>query len=292
MSVIKPDLRKLEICANTGRCMAHPKSYESYAKGSSWFQPSQKQIAEYALKALEAAWKADIEIHERNIPIIKANEEARQEIISLMDKLGVPPFYYETPRNSRARFPKKTKVDAGYLGDIQRNFPIDDGFARATQTYERLKVLYLEYAADAEKKEELSKREAEAAKNAKLDQRRKDIQLAKILIRYDLSEDSSWDDILERLREKNQRIDLAVAMLKTRGDWSEGFYRVASALQRFVVANEEDALIKADILSCFNCDDGRVFRDTTWNYDRLFASVPDSQLVEDVKVALSYIKDY
>jgi len=38
-------------------------------------------------------------------------------------------------------------------------------------------------------------------------------------------------------------------------------------------------------------EDGRVFRDTTWNYTRLFDSVEDKQLVADVHKAMQMAGD-
>ena len=78
-------------------------------------------------------------------------------------------------------------------------------------------------------------------------------------------------------------------MSQTRGDWSEGYYRVSHALDRFKVETEEDGDIYRDVCSCFSDDiDGRVFRDTTWNYSHIFESVKDMQLSEDAQKALGH----
>ncbi|MNV78716.1 hypothetical protein D3C71_1722230 [compost metagenome] len=118
------------------------------------------------------------------------------------------------------------------------------------------------------------------------------MELAAVLLRYELPLESSWSDVLDSLCEKDQRLDLAVAMQRTRGDWSEGPYRVKNALDRFQIETTEDKDIANDVLSCLDdFEDGRVFRDTNWNYGRLFASVKDETLSADVQKALQHSGD-
>lgn len=285
---------ELEKVGAVTHCQANPGSYASYMGGSYGYlpKPSAKRVAAYALSQLEQARQKDVEAHERNLPKIAANKAAREKIEALMKEVGMPDSFYEIPRNSRARFPKRVKQSAGYITDMQRHLPITDGFDHATATYTNLKARYDLYAKEAEGEDERLAAEAERERQRKLEAQRSNIQMAKIILRYDLPEDSTWEDILDTLRKKDQRIDLAVAMSQTRGDWSEGYYRVSDALSRFVVRTPEDADIQTDILSCFNDHiDGRVFRDTTWNYDRLFSSVADPHLADDVRTAMSHITD-
>jgi hypothetical protein len=125
-----------------------------------------------------------------------------------------------------------------------------------------------------------------------VDKRKADMELAAILLRYQLPLESSWSDVLEHLRGKDQRIDLAVAMRQTRGDWSDGCYRVTDAIRRFTIRTDEDKEIAADVLGCTaEFGDGRVFRDTAWSYDALFASVADRQLAADAQTALERAND-
>ena len=282
---------EIEICGHVGRCMASPQSYKSSFSG--WREPTSKQIAAKALMELEAARKKDVDAHERNLPKLGANKAIRDRIVAVMKEAGIPDTYSERDLKSRARFPKSIRKDAGYIGDLQRNIKTSDSFDSATMTYNGLKATYDKYAAEAEQEDEKRKaaeaREAEAA----LERRRNDLKLAEIILRYGLSETVEWSDVLEALRLKDQRLDLAVAMSQTRGDWSEGYYRVSDALGRFTVKTPQDAEVQTDILSCFNDDiDGRVFRDTTWNYGRLFAEAEDQQLSTDIQTAMSNVRDY
>ncbi len=118
------------------------------------------------------------------------------------------------------------------------------------------------------------------------------MELAGVLLRYELPIESSWSDVLDHLCGKDQRLNLAVAMQRTRGDWSEGPYRVSNALGNFRIETNEDKDIAADVATClYDFSDGRVFRDTTWNYTRLFASVTDQQLAADCQKAMQHAGD-
>lgn len=86
----------------------------------------------------------------------------------------------------------------------------------------------------------------------------------------------------ESIRKANKYLVLAIAMKETRLNWSEGFYRVEDALKTFQIESEQDQAIYADISGCLHEEDGRVFRDTTWNYDRLFELV-DIEIMNRIK---------
>jgi len=273
-----------------GQCQSHPSGYEHQATSRySYHKPSTKRIAEIAMQALEAARAKDVEAHERNIPALAHNLALRERIVGMMKAAGIPDSWSERDTSSRARYPKNKTVAAGYLGDLAKHVVIADGFAYATSTYESLKTRYQAYAEEAGKEAERLERERAAEADRQKEERRKNLALASVILRYGLAEDADWPEILEQLCAKDQRLDLAVAMQQTRADWSEGPDRVSNALDRFVIETTEDKDIANDVLRCLDgFDDGRVFRDTTWNYDRLFASVSDQQLAADVQTALTH----
>ena len=74
---------------------------------------------------------------------------------------------------------------------------------------------------------------------------------------------------------------LVQAMVETRNDWLEGFYRVANALTQFEIEDERDQEIYDDLLGCMDSDDGRVFRDTAWNYNRLLTLIEEMEQVNE-----------
>lgn len=272
-----------------GKCQASPSGYEHACTSTyTYTKPTKQRIAQHAMQQLEAARAKDVAAHEANGPALANNMAVRAAVEQLMDSIGMPKRYSERDWNSRARYPKTITHQAGYLSDLIRECKTDDGFTSATSTYESLKTRYTEYAAEGEREAGRAKEEAAQAEAAKIEKRKADMALAGILLRYSLPPESDWDEVLEHLRGLDQRLDLAIAMQKTRGDWSEGAYRVSDALRRFTIRNDQDKDIANDVLGCtHDFEDGRVFRDTTWSYDRLFATVAaeNKQLVDDVQLA-------
>lgn len=272
-------------CGAVGKCMASPSSYESSM--SSWSKPTPKQVADRALAELDKARALDIKTHEGNAAAIENNQAVAAHVTALMSEIGMPKTWSERDTKSRARYPKSVTHDAGWIGDLKRHCKVDDQFDQATYTYERMKRTYLEYAERAERETAEAERKVEMARAAEIDRRKADMELASMLLRYSLPLETSWADVLEHLRAKDQRLDLAVAMQQTRGDWSDGPYRVRDALDRFKIENDEDKEIAADVAAClYDFCDGRVFRDTAWSYSALFESVADRQLVADCETAM------
>jgi len=283
-------IQPVELCNAVGKCMSSPSSYASSMGPYSLGNP--RAVATKALSELGAARARDIATHEKNLPAIEANKAVRARIEALMAEVGMPASYTERDTKSRARYPKTIRLDAGYLCDLRRHCRTDDSFDHATGTYERLKKEYDAYVlrAEEEAKQADAKKAREAA--ALVEKRKADMVLAAILLRYQLPLDSTWSDVVDALCEKDQRLDLAVAMQRTRGDWSEGPYRVKNALDRFQIETTEDKDIANDVLSCLDSfEDGRVFRDTSWSYGRLFAEAADQQLAADVQQALQQAGD-
>lgn len=265
-----------------------PESYQS--------NPPYGRCASLALavdafqRVVDEAVRKDHETHEANVDAIAHNAKMRAAITEIMKLAGIPDEFHEVDRNSRARWPKKKRHDAGYLGDLKRNFPIDDGFDRAMRRHaEMLKAIE-----EAKPKVEREKQAVEQARLNAIAARKADLALAAIILRHKLDEESTWDEALLSLSQRNKYLDLAVAGRQTRGDWSEGFYRVQAAFDRFKIESDQDKDIAADLLGCLRSGDdgdrdGRIFRDTTWNYEALFALVGDKQLVADVRTCMENV---
>lgn len=293
--MLTPNLKimPVEPCGLVNKCMSSPSSYGNYLPDYMHYrEKTAAVIAPYALQQLEASRAKDVAAHEKNLPALENNKAVAAAIIALNEAVGMPKRWSERDRNSRSRYPKTIGHDAGYLTDIARECKTDDGFASATASYERLKREYDAYAEQGKREAEHAKEAAAREEAEKLEKRKADMELATILLRYGLPVETDWDGVLEHLRGKEQRIDLALAMLDTRGDWSEGCYRVSAALHRFTIRTDEDKEIAANVLGCTaEFEDGRVFRDSAWSYDAIFASVPDQQLVTDARLAHQHLRD-
>lgn len=281
----------IEQCGAVGKCMASPQSYESSMGSYSYRKPAPDRVAAYALAELERARAADAAMHERNLPALANNQAVREYVEKVMDDIGMPRSFTQRDTNSRARRPKTYSSPAGFLTDLVRECKTDDGFAAATRTYEELSKRYREYEASAKQQAERDKAAAERAEAEKIAKRRADLELVTIIQRYGLPIESEWHDVLEALRGRDQRLDLAVAMEDVRGDWNDGCGAVEYALSRFTIRDNEDKDIANDVLGCTrDFEDGRVFRDTTWSYSALYASVADRQIVADVQTARSHAR--
>lgn len=262
---------------------------------NAWYgwEPSKLQVAEYALKKLEEAWQKDQDTHEANLEALENNKVIAQQIKDFMEDIGMPNGWSEPNPKSRARIPPRIHHVAGYLQDIQRWVITSDGFQEAKARYDRLKKDFTTYYNYIKSEAEAEARRKEQEAERKRKERLENMELATMLVRYGLDVDCDWHDVLDVLRKKDQRLNLAIAMLDTRLDWNDGFYRVIYALNDFEAETDEDK----EIVDCIskllesNIRDGRIFRDCEWNYDRLFDSIEDRQLVEDAMKARDKIRE-
>ncbi|WP_046111788.1 hypothetical protein [Aquincola tertiaricarbonis] len=282
-------IQPVEACGHVRKCMGSP---QSYASSFSYGKPTALQVATKALQELEAARQRDIAVHERNKAAIEINTAIHDRVVQLMEAIGMPRRYSLRDTSSRSARPRTVTLDAGYLTDLKRECRTDDGFDFATSSYEQMLRQYRAYEEQAKREDEQARRAEEQRKAAEVERRKADMVLAAVLLRYGLPIESTWSDVMDALRVRDQRLDLAVAMEQTRGDWSEGAYRVRDALDRFEIRCTEDKDIANDVLAGLTdfCD-GRVFRDATWSYDRLYASVADQQLATDVRTAARHVND-
>lgn len=268
-------------------------TFDSYYNRNQPFTTSEqvdKKLAEYE-EMLAANIKAIEETHTLNIPIIENNKLVKEKIITVMQHIGIPNTYSESYfKTNRSRTKTTDTKSAGYMSDLNRNCLVEDFYqskiTSAKQAFESLKR-----KAQDEKnrinKEARDKQEAEKTK--------KSIQaLARMQVKYNLTEDSDWCDVLEALDSKCKYFALARALEDQRNDWSEGFDRSRDAIYSFVVETAEDQ----EILHCLQeiaddedlCD-GRSFRDCEWSYSALYGKV-NSELMEDYNSLQEYYSKF
>lgn len=236
---------------------------------------------------LERAWREDTETHLANCAALDHNARMRKAITEMMTAAGVPDHFYAPKPGSRAYIPKKVKHQAGYIGDLARTFKISDGYAEVEKLYRSKREKIDKLKAEVQREKEAAAAESERV----LKRRQADIKLGTIIVRYELPETTDWDDALSALRVRDKYLDLAIAGLQTRGDWSDGFYRVEDALRRFKIENDQDKDIMANLSGRLiaNDRDGRIFRDTEWSYDKLFDLVVDKTLLADARTCLENV---
>jgi hypothetical protein len=118
-----------------------------------------------------------------------------------------------------------------------------------------------------------------------------DLKIMPVVLRYGIDRESDWKDVLEHLRGQHQRANLAVAMMNVRNDWSEGPDEVSNAIDAFTIETDEDKEIANSVLRNLGegwDGDGRCFRDCSWNYHRIMATLPD-QLHQDINTAYARV---
>lgn len=257
--------------------------YSSYNKMTSVEQIN-KKLEEYKLM-LEANVAAIEETHKTNLAAIENNKLVKEKVAFVMGQIGMPTTYSKTYyKTNRSRTPTTETVRAGWFDDLQR-IAVSDGYeikiSAAKQAFESLKKKAAQEIEELRKQEQVKEKEEKAKKEV--------LAKARLQVKYGLTEDSDWDEVLEALDKKDKYFMLARAMNDVRNDWNDGFGRVEWALSKFVVETEEDKEIEADIQSCLDSeeDDGRIFRDTTYNYSVLYAKV-DEDLMKDYETLKEY----
>ena len=257
--------------------------YSSYNKMTSVEQIN-KKLEEYKLM-LDANIAAIEETHKTNLAAIENNKLVKEKVAFVMGQIGMPTTYSKTYyKTNRSRTPTTETVRAGWFDDVQR-IAVSDGYeakiSAARQAFEALKKKAAQEIEELRKQEQVKEKEEKAKKEV--------LAKARLQVKYGLTEDSDWDEVLEALDKKDKYFMLARAMNDVRNDWNDGFGRVEWALSKFVVETEEDKEIEADIQSCLDSEeyDGRIFRDTTYNYSVLYAKV-DEDLMKDYETLKEY----
>jgi len=220
-----------------------------------------KNILDDAMSQAEKA-------HIANESIAKNNQVVFDKAVAIMKGLG----FSETERYKKTRTSfKYHERQSAWLTSLSLQCPRDSNatFNKFKSSYESL----LKRAKDWDDKKKL---EIKAKEDAKIQQSKsleKQRILGSIIAKYNLDISSDFDEIFDKILSKHPYLTLAYAMLQTRNDWSDGFYRVESALSIFDRKTSRDKEIYEDISDCLGEDDGRVFRDIVWNYDSLFKIV-------------------
>ncbi len=288
MSSLK--IAKITKCTGINRLHSSPAGYKDVVKRNWGFytsrEPTRMELYECAMKTLAEGRAADEKTHAENVPGLNTNKIIAKNIQSFMNSIGMPSSYQEVDQKSRARRTKYITKTAGYIEDMRKHLVLNDGYEFNVSEFARYEKSYKEFYEKALKEEEETKKKMEREEQKKIEERKANLEIANLIIKYNLPENADWFDVHSILRKKDKYLDLAVAMLSVRNDWNDGPDRVESALGRFKVESAEDKEIDDCIGALIaNWDsDGRVFRDCEYNYDYLFSKV-DPQLYKDYILA-------
>ena len=210
---------------------------------------------------------------------IENNKIIREKIALMMEHAGISASYseYDFP-SSRSRKRDWVRKTAGWVNDLNRCVPIviEGTKQDIDKMNEKVERLYNKACAELRQREKQRALKEEEVKSAHV--------LA--LLRAKYCPDNPFaeaSDVLDSLLEKNKYLMLAYHLECTRNDWSEGFDTAKYGLSKFSIDTPEDQKIYDDIQGCFDCEDGRVFRDTEYGYGYLYSKVEDNELMSDFK---------
>lgn len=296
-----PDITQLKI-AKIVQCSGHKKIHSSLKdfttawkqtnnSGGFYYrevQPTTDQLYTFAMNRIKESREADLTVHNANVHGLYANKIIAKNVLQLMQQIGMSETFRERDLKSRARIPKYNNRMAGYITDIQREIIRDDGYETNMKKYDECEKYYKDQLDNFLAEEVVKKNKNDKEEQKKKDERKAILEIATLILRYSLPEDSDWSDIYEALLKKDKYLDLASAMLSVRNNWNDGSDRVESALGRFKVETDEDKEIDSCIGNLLtNWDnEGRVFRDCEFGYDYLFSKV-ESQLYKDYDLVQS-----
>lgn len=268
----------VENLSGTFNAIRHINDYARNTNRYSYTEPSLSEKAAAMKRHIEELYAAARSKHEANIPAMENNRVVAERVSLIMQNIGMPSQYSKriwSGGRVRGKYVWETR-EAGWHEDVRMNLPTSDGFSGLDSQYKAQirsvdeileKAKREEEAKERDRQKELAAQEAEKVR-------------AVLVVKYGLDYASGYDALLDAVLEKNKYLRLAHFLQENRNDWNEGYSYAEAGLNGFSVETEQDQQIYDDIHGCIeNWDgDGRVFRDTDWNYSVLFGLVPDELL--------------
>ncbi len=228
-------------------------------------------------------------VYQSNIEIIQHNEGVVNKVTALMKEIGIPNSYStKTYKSSRSKAPTYEHHQAGYLGDIKRYIPTYQAPVPNKQgMLSGVDDFYQKLLVKIRSEETKAEREKQAQEALH--------RVALLRAKYTPEDASSTaHDIREAILSKDKYLHLAYWLERNRGDWNDGYDYAEIGLDGFTVDPDKpvDKEIYDNIFACINSADsyidGRIFRDTEYNYGVLYGMVEDQTLLND----LQQLKDW
>lgn len=246
--------------------------------------------AAFSTTALEKAWLMVQETHACNEPAIAHNTAIREAVAAMMKSCGIDATYtvVNEAKSGRSKTYSRVTAQAGWVKDLMRACPIDDGFEQARIQYEQGKQRIAEYQAEKEKQAILLREQAiKAAREQEKERLR-----AVMIMKYDLSPQLDLADVLQAILAQDKYAALGYALERNYNDRSDDFYYADVALAEFKITESVDQEIAAEIRGLIDgwdeYSDGRVFGSCTWNYKALY-EMANAEIVKDFQAIRAYL---
>lgn len=246
--------------------------------------------AAFNTEALEKAWLMVQETHACNGPAIAHNTAIREAVTTMMNGCGIDATYtvVNEAKSGRSKTYSRVTAQAGWVKDLMRACPIDDGFEQARIQYEQGKQRIAEYQAEKEKQAMLLREQAIKATR----EQEKERLRAVMIVKHGLDPRLDLADVLQAILAQDKYAALGYALERNCNDWSDGCYYADIALAEFKIAESVDQEIAAEIRGLIDGwdddPDGRVFGGCTWNYKALY-EMANAEIVKDLQAIRAYL---
>jgi len=234
---------------------------------SNW---SQEPLYEVEIAALGKAYTESLPVWEANKAVISAHIELKSKLEAFLESIGLPDGrVYTNPPKSRSRYRSANDgfVKVGWRNSLEA-IPTFDTWPGVVEAYKKRLVAI----AEAQKKKDAEQAAAQRVRdeeNAKLEA---EVTRREITRAAGLPAGTEWYQVFSEIVGRNKYLRLAYWLERNRGDWTDGCDYARTGLDGFKVENDTDVAIST-CLQGFIDDwggDGRVFRDCSWSYGRLF----------------------
>jgi hypothetical protein len=232
-----------------------------------------KECLDNLEKEVNQIYAEDIEIIKENDMAANNNKSVYNSLKTMFVTLG---FRENVLRRSSQRAIHKTSHTAGWLETIN-TIRIDTGASQVHQIKEKV----LKEISEERKRRETDKR----IKQLAVEREEKSKELLKFIGTLEVKYGKKFslpDDAILFILEKDKYLRLAYWLEKNRVDWSEYADYAKIGIDSFSIENDTDRAIHDEIYGLIynNFDDGRVFRDCTWNYNKLYEMADETLLQE------------
>jgi hypothetical protein len=214
-----------------------------------------------------------------NQAICAENARIVSYLIGSIENAGIPGSVQVVVSGPRARHTKRELQEAPWkrLGMLVKTF---DTWPQSEQRYEDFLSRVAKWQEEIDAKARAREQE-EANNTARIEAESRRIALC---LKYGFDPvKTPQGELQDLLLGKNKYLRLAYYLERNRGDWSEGSDFAEMGLDGFSIETGDDRKIYEDINGHItNWDgDGRVFRDCTWNYSRIYAEFVPAELLAD-----------
>lgn len=240
----------------------------------------------------------DLAISIRNTETMKVIVDTQKQLIEWFKSVSFPTrIWSRIDLKEEKRTRDRKQVDAHWLVGIKEAFNELCPHGQFTVDEKYIKLKYDEMRKDIARLEERNdsvRKETIRLHNQEKEEKKKLFLIFELATKYNLlpADEQSPYDIERHILSQDKYLDLAWSMEQTRGDWSEGFWRVEEALEHFEITTPLDTVIYNELSEIMSSDesDGRVFRDIAHDYDFIYQLVENKELEADLRRISEYSK--